>query len=177
MELRADVRIPFPLEVVYATYRDRLVDLVPHLPNIERIEVTSRVDEAAGVRCVNEWTGGGDFPKVAKAFVSSDMLRWTDRAFWRPADWTCDWETEVHAFPGAVKSKGRNVFRAEGEGTRLEIRGELTVDAAKIPAVPRLLRGTVGDAVEKFLCGRVAENLTEVGRGVARMLEAERGRG
>jgi hypothetical protein len=170
MELRADVRVPFPVDLVYATYRDRLEELVPHLPNIRSIRVVKREDEGGEVRMVNEWVGGGEFPKVARAFVSDDMLKWTDHAKWIATAKTCEWRTEVHAFSGAVSSAGTNRFVPDGDGTRVEIRGSLRVDATKIPGVPGFLRKTVGEAVEKFLTGRVAENLAEVGRGVARML-------
>jgi len=37
MKLDVSVEIPFPREQVYATYRDKLPDLVPYLPNVRGI--------------------------------------------------------------------------------------------------------------------------------------------
>ena len=173
MEIRADAVIPFPPEQVFATYRDRLVDLAEYLPNIASITVLSR-DELPGgdVRLVNDWRGSGsDIPKVARAFLDPEKLRWTDHATWHQADLTVDWRSDVKAFPGAVLSSGKNRFVATGQGTRLEIRGQLTVDAGKIPGVPRLLAGTVSAAVEKVMVGQVASNATAQAEGLTRMMQ------
>jgi uncharacterized protein YndB with AHSA1/START domain len=173
MDIRADAVIPFPPEQVFAAYRDRLAELADYLPNIASIEVLSREELPDGtVRLVNEWRGSGaDLPKVARAFVAPEKLRWTDHASWHPADLSVDWRSDVHAFPGAVQSSGKNRFVATGQGTRLEIRGRLSVDATKIPGVPRLLAATVSAAVEKVLGGQVAANATKQAEGLTRLLQ------
>jgi hypothetical protein len=173
MEIRADVDLPFAPERVFAAYRDRLPELVPHLPNIRRIEVRGRRDVDGRVELVNEWFGGGEIPAVARSILSESMIRWTDHAKWNESALTCDWRTEVHAFPGAVACAGQNRFVATAGGCRLEIRGDLTVDAAKVPGVPRLLSRSVGAAVEKVLVGAIAPNLVEVGKGVGELLRRE----
>jgi len=175
MEIRADATIPFPPERVFTAYRDRLVELAEFLPNIASITVLSREELAGGdVKLVNEWRGSGsDIPKVARPFLSEDKLRWTDHATWHAADFTVDWRSDVHAFPGAVLSSGKNRFVAAGQGTRLEIRGEIKVDARKIPGVPGLLAGTVSAAVEKLLGSQVASNATAQAGGLTRMLQRD----
>src|SRR5512135_742878 len=110
MDLSADARIAFPRSVVFATYRDHLVDLLPYLPNVRGIEVKSRADEGAIVRLVNEWRGGGEVPAAARAFLSESMLTWTDRATWNEGTFTCDWNIETHAFTEAVTCQGTNRF-------------------------------------------------------------------
>jgi hypothetical protein len=174
MDLRADVLLPFPRDVVFAAYRDRLPDVAEYLPNIKSIAVRDRRERGADVELVNEWVGGGDIPKVAQSILSESMLRWTDYATWIAASHEVDWRTEVHAFPGAVTCAGRNRFLVDGDGTRLEIRGALACDAAKVPGVPRLLAKTVSAAVEKMLVGKIAENLVKVGRSVGKLLAKER---
>ena len=173
MKLHAESVLPFSREVVFRTYRDRLVELVPHLPNIRGIEVTSRRDEPPLVHLVNVWHGGGDIPQVARAFLSEKMLSWTDRATWDEAAWTCAWRMEAHSFREAVHAAGTNEFRAHGDGCRLVIDGDLDIDGRKLP-IPRFLAGTVGPAVEKFLAAMIRPNLTEVARGVERFLAAQR---
>ena len=170
MEIRADVELPFPRERVFVAYRDRLAELVPHLPNIRRIEVKERKEAGGRVELVNEWVAGGDIPAVARSVLSESMLRWTDYATWHADALTTDWRTEVHAFPGAVRCAGQNRYVDTPGGARLEIRGELTVDASKVPGVPRLLAKTVGAAVEKILVGAIAPNLVEVAKGVGQLL-------
>ncbi len=170
MEIRADVELPFPRERVFAAYRDRLPELLEYLPNIRRIEVRDRKDLEGRVELVNEWVGGGDIPAVARAVVSESMLCWTDFATWNEAPLTCDWRTEVHAFPGAVRCSGQNRYLVTPGGSRLEIRGDLTVDAGKVPGVPRVFAKAIGAAVEKVLVGAIAPNLVEVAKGVGLLL-------
>lgn len=174
MEIKAEVTLPFPRERVFIAYRDRLAELTEFLPNIRDIRVKDRKDRDAGlVELVNEWSGGGDIPAVARSFISESMLRWTDYATWDPAAFTCAWRTDVHAFPGAIKSSGTNFYKDSGGGTRLEIRGDLTCDATKIPGVPRLLAKTVAQAVEKVLVSSIQTNLVEIGKGVGKLLAKE----
>ncbi len=174
VEIREDVVLPFDRRRVFAAYRDRLVELVPHLPNIQSITVTSRVDRGTDTDFVNEWVGGGDIPKVVRSVIKESMLRWTDFATWHEDDFTVSWRTEVHAFPGAVSSAGKNRYVALPEGsTRIELRGDLTIDAKKVPAVPRFLERTVAEAAEKMIVGQVKTNLVAVARGVERILAAE----
>src|SRR3954468_20109062 len=105
MEIKTDVTLPCPRELVFTTYRDRLDDLLAYLPNIRALKTLKREDRDGGeIYLVNEWTGGGDIPAVARTFLKESMLAWTDHATWKPASWVCAWRTDVHAFPGALLS-------------------------------------------------------------------------
>ena len=48
MKLEADARIAFPRELVFSTYRDRLPQLVPFLPDVKSIVVQERTDAPDG---------------------------------------------------------------------------------------------------------------------------------
>lgn len=170
MEIVADAVLAFPRPRVFATYRDRLVDLVPHLPNIRSITVTKRVDRGSEVDLVNEWVGGGDIPAVARSVLSESMLRWTDHATWFEGDFHVEWRTDIHAFPGAVKSEGKNRFFETPDGTRLEVRGHFTIDGAKIPGVPKIFAKSVASTVEKVMVSQIAKNTAETARGLAKLL-------
>lgn len=172
MKLRAESFLHFPREQVFRTYRDRLVELVPFLPNVRKIEVRSRKDEPPVAHLVNVWHGGGDIPKVVRSVLSENMLSWTDHAKWDEAAWTCEWRMETHSFPGALHAVGTNRFVEAPGGSTLIVEGELTIDGSKLP-VPRLLAKTVAGAAESFLVAVVKPNLTETAKGVVRFLEAE----
>lgn len=176
MDVKADVTLAFPRDRVFFAYRDRLPELTEYLPNIRRIRVVSREEAGDLVHLVNEWTGGGDIPKAALAVLKESMLRWTDYATWKAATHTVEWRTEVGAFPGVVKSSGVNRFVEVPEGTRLEIRGSLVCDSAKLPGVPRLLSGGINPVVEKFLVAQVSVNSVEVAKGVGQLLERDASR-
>src|SRR4051812_10592160 len=150
MDIKTDVTLPYPRELVFATYRDRLEELLPYLPNIRALSVAKREDREGGdVYLVNRWTGGGDIPSGARSVIKESMLAWTDHATWRPKDFVCSWRTDVHAFPGALASSGTNTFVEVSEnGTRIEFRGALTCDASKVPGVPRLLARSINGTIE-----------------------------
>lgn len=174
MEITADARIPFPRPLVFATYRDKLADLVEYLPNVRAIEVKSRKDEGPVVKLLNVWHGGGDIPAAARAFISESMLSWDDDATWNETDFTCDWRISTHAFTEAVRCVGKNRFLEDGAGTLLQIRGELVIDGKKLAGVPKLLAGTVSKAVEDLLSKKIPPNLLQTADGVRKFLEAGR---
>jgi hypothetical protein len=175
MKIETDVTLPFPRERVFGTYRDRLVDLLEFLPNIRGLTIRSREERGAAVHLVNEWQGGGEIPAVARSFLRESMLAWTDHATWTSDDHRCAWRTEVHAFPGALSCSGYNRFvELPGGQTRIEFRGDLTCDAAKVPGVPGLLARSLNGTVEKIFVGKIAENLVGVGQGIGKLLEREK---
>jgi len=172
MEIRADARIPFSREIVFAAYRDELGELLPYLPNVRAIETKSRKDSGAVVEFVNEWRGGGDIPAALRAVLSESVLSWTDYATWRGDAMVCEWRTETHAFTEAVQCKGTNTFLDDGvDRTLLEIRGSLEIDAKKIRGVPGFLAGKVGRTIEEFLGAKIQPNLVETAKGLTKYLE------
>jgi hypothetical protein len=174
MEIKTDVTLPFPRERVFVTYRDRLADLLPYLPNIRGLVMKSREEREGGdVHLVNVWEGGGEIPSVARGVINESMLKWTDHATWKKADFVCSWRTEVHAFPGALTSSGAHRFVEAGSGMRIEFRGDLTCDASRVPGVPRLLARTINGTIEKIFVGKIVENLVSVGKGIGKLLEKE----
>lgn len=165
--------IPFSIEQVFEAHRDKLPDMVDRMPNVEKIIVESREEDGDIVNLVNIWHAAEtDIPAVARAFVSKEMLRWTDRATWDADEHTAQWNIELGFLPGAIICRGENTFEEVGGVTRITMEGELIIHADKIPGVPRLLAGKVGPAVEKFVIGLVEPNLRETNKVVAAYLEA-----
>lgn len=174
MLLTADASLLFPRPAVFAAYRDHLADLVEFLPNIRRIEVERREDRGSVTELLNQWHGGGEIPAAARAFLSESMLSWSDYATWNEAEWTCDWRIETHAFTEAVHCAGKNRFVEIDGGTRLEIRGALTIDGGKLKGVPKLLSKRVASTVEDLLVKKITPNLLSVSDGLQKYLEQKR---
>ncbi len=171
MLLSADATLSFARPLVFATYRDHLADLVEFLPNIRRIEVKTRKNDGSRTELLNEWHGGGEIPAAARAFLSESMLSWSDYASWNEDDWTCTWRIETHAFTEAVSCSGKNHFLEVDGKTRLEIRGELRIDGAKLKGVPKLFSKKVASAVEDILVKKITPNLLSVSDGLREYLE------
>jgi hypothetical protein len=176
MELSADTRIPFPPEVVFAACRDDMAKLLPYLPGIRSIEVTSRTEDGPIVRNVLEWRAGGNIPRPLRAILSESVMSWTDYATWNASTLSCNWHTKTHAFEKAVRCGARDRFLPDGDGaaTLLEIRGKLDVDGTKLPGVPAFLANRVGRAMEEYLVAKIRSDLTKTAKGLAMLLEKPR---
>ena len=171
MIISANIYIPFPRPLVYTTYRDKLIELVPYLPNVRQIEVKSCREEDGLTHFVNEWHGGGEIPVLARAILSEAMLSWTDYATWNNFDFTTEWQIKTHVFTEAAHCVGKNCFLESGSGTQVVCRGQLTIDPKQITGVPQFLAGRVGQTVEDFLISRVEPNLLQISEGVRQYLE------
>ncbi|NEQ24868.1 MAG: hypothetical protein F6K28_38385 [Microcoleus sp. SIO2G3] len=171
MIICANTYIPFPRPLVYATYRDKLVFLVPYLPNVRQIEIISRLEEGNIIHFVNEWHGGGEIPAVARAVLNEAMLSWTDIATWNEFEYTAEWYIKTHAFTEAVRCAGVHCFKEADNGTLIETRGELVIDTKHIKGIPQILAGTVGQTVEDFLSKNIRPNIIQVSDSVHRYLE------
>lgn len=170
MLIATDTLIPFPRSLVYTTYRDHLIALIPYLPNVRTIEVKSRREEGERLYSVNEWHGGGEIPVAARAILSENMLSWTEYNTWNEADFTLEWHIQTHAFTEAVCCVGKNCFYAEGKATRIESRGELVINPHQIKGIPSFLTGGVAHVVEEFLSSKIKPNLLQMGEGVSHYL-------
>jgi len=173
MLISATVHLPFPRSLVYATYRDKLLELIPYMPNVRQIEIKSRKEENGLIYFVNEWHGGGEIPVAARALLDESLLSWVDRATWDDAQFKTDWRIETHAFTEAVYCAGTNRFLEDGDRTIVESKGELRIDPHKLQGVLPFLAGTVAHLVEDVLGKRIEPNLLQMSEGVRRYLESQ----
>ncbi len=175
MEIRADAGVSYPRELVFETYRDHLVDLVPYLPNVDWIKVLERTEDGAVTHLINEWKARGDIPKVARKFIKPEMLRWKDFADWDRDSWACSWSFEMAFMRDQVKASGKNFLVEEGpDRTRYEIRGTLEIDGNKIPGVPAMLGRRIVPQIEKFVIALIKPNFVKVSDGVQQYLDAQK---
>ena len=171
MLITADVSIPFPRPLVYITYRDQLVELVPYLPNVRSVEVKSRREENERVHCINFWHGGGRIRLPLRALLGEAMLSWTEYNTWDSSNYTLEWRIETHAFTEAVFCTGSNCFLESNGTTIIETRGELSIDSEQIEGFPESIKGKIASIVENFLGKKIAPNLIQMSKGVHNYLE------
>lgn len=166
MQIATQIKIPYPRPLVFATYRDKLLELLPYLPNVQSIQQTSRQDDQGIVKIVNEWHGGGEIPAAARALLSEAMLAWTDRASWDESNYRNDWQIQTHAFTEAVHCVGNNLFLDDDAGTLVVSTGELKIDPNQIQGVPGFMAQMIAGVVEDFLSQKITPNLLQMGEGV-----------
>ena len=171
MFITADVSIPFPRSLVYISYRDKLVELVPYMPNVRSVEVKSRREENERVYCINFWRGGGRIPLALRALLGEAMLSLTEYDTWDESNYTLEWQIETHAFTKAVFCRGKNCFLENNGTTIIETRGELSIDSEQIEGFPRSLKGQIASRVENFLGKKIVLNLIQMSKGVHNYLE------
>ncbi|MDJ0734473.1 MAG: hypothetical protein QNJ47_10440 [Nostocaceae cyanobacterium] len=171
MNISTNSRIPFPRSLVYSTYRDKLVELVPYMPNVRGIQVMSRRQENGQIYCVNQWHGGGEIPMAARAILSDDMLSWTEYNTWKDTECILEWHIETHAFTEAVHCAGVNRFLEDNGATVIESRGKLSIDPKEIKGVPQFIAGQIAKVVEDFLGSKIQPNLLQMSEGVNNYLQ------
>jgi hypothetical protein len=175
MDLRSDAVIAFPKHDVFATYRDETIALSRFLPDVRSVEIRSRKEDGAIVEVVSDWRGGGDIPAVARAVLSEAMLSWTDNTRWNADTLCCDFRTETRALTDAFRCSGQTTFAEDASGgTRMSVRGTLTIDATKIRGVPGFLAGRVGRAIEDAIGGSIQRNLVATAKALTTLLEQRR---
>jgi len=175
MRIEADAVIPFPRDLVYATYRDELPRLVDGIPRVRSIEVESRREDGDVVELVNVWTATGNVPKVIEKILP-DVLSWHDHVRHDASTYESSWRIESHVFPEAVACTGKNVFVDLGGRTRFEMGGEIRIDVGRVKLVPELLVDGIAGAVERFMVRQITNSLVSVADALTEYLEVDRPR-
>jgi hypothetical protein len=173
MLINASVLVPFPRALVYATYRDKLLEVVATMSTIKRVTIKSRQDHEGTVQQMYEWHGKSEIPGLLKAFLSEDLLTWTDSATWKEAEYATDWQIHPQAFRDAVTWAGQDRYLEEGNSTRIESKGKLVIDPHRLKNVPGFLAGQVGHLAEEMLAKQAEANLVEMSRRVKAYLEKQ----
>jgi hypothetical protein len=171
IEISVDSQISFSRDLVYATYRDKLMELGPYLPNVRSLQLKSRREAERQVQLALEWHGGGDIPAAARSLLSEELFIWTQYDVWNNHEFTVDWRIETHAYPEAVFCAGRNHFLDRGNCTLVESRAEVRIDLSAIQGVPSFLRSQLVNLVEDLVSKKVEPNLAQMGQNVQKYLE------
>ena len=88
--LEREISLKAKREDVWETYRDKLTDLVPSMPSVEKIEVIDREVCDDGIRIKNLWHLAIKFPKPIQKLLPSNFMSYYDLAFWNKQNWVCE---------------------------------------------------------------------------------------
>lgn len=171
MLINATVFVPFPLALVYSTYRDCLPELVKPMSSVKQVLLKSRQEVNGAMQQAYEWHGKSEIPGMLKAFLSEDLLVWTDFATWKESEHVTNWQIRPQAFQEAITWAGKDRYLAEGQGTRIESRGELSIDPKQLKGVPGFLAEQVSRMGEEMLVKQAEPNFIEMSRQVKAYLE------
>jgi hypothetical protein len=171
IKISVDSQVSFSRDLVYATYRDKLMELGPYLPNVRSLQLKSRQGEERLVRLVLEWHGGGDIPAAARSLLSEELFTWTEYDLWDNNEFTVDWRIETHAYREAVFCAGKNRFLERGNCTLVESRAEVRIDLSAVHGVSPFLLSQLVHLVEELLSKKIEPNLMQMGQSVQKYLE------
>ena len=171
MEIHVVSTLNFSRDKVFNAYRDNLAEMVPYLPNINKIEVVSREEpEPNIVKFENHWYADAPIPKLAQAIIKPDMLKWFDFATWNSEANSCDWLIQTFFMKEAVHCKGKNTFKEIDDNTmELTIHGDLSLNPKAI-GVPRLLAGKLTPQLEKFIIALITPNFHKTNSAIEQFL-------
>lgn len=174
MDISVRTTIPYPRVQVFETMRDRLPALVEYLPNVGSITVERREEHGPDdVTLHNRWVAARtEIPAVARPFIDASKLTWLDRARWRGAPWTCQWDIEVAIFPERVRCAGVTTFVERGGATEVHIQGKLELSLKGL--VPGLLAGRVGPTIEGFVVKLIQPNFQKTAEAVRSYLDSRK---
>jgi hypothetical protein len=145
---RSLVVLKRPHAALWANMRDHLIDIAPHIADIEEIRQLDRNIDADGtVRIVNHWRVRHQVPPVIRAVLKTGELSWIDRNTWDSSTFTCSWTIEPDFLTEYIACAGRTVFASAmaGQGARVTFEGDLDFK-------PGLLGGSLG-GIEKLMSG------------------------
>ncbi len=164
--------ISYERELVFATHRDKLLELIDYLPNVDDVQIDSREEDAGIVRLVNVWKGSStDIPGPLRPVLKPELLTWADRATWDQNRWRVDWEITLSALPEAVTARGHNTFHDEGDDTVIQMNGEFVLHPDKVKGVPAFVAKRIAPTLERFVVGLLQPNLKQSNAAVERYLD------
>lgn len=171
MKIHSVSMIHHPRELVYSAYRDRLAEIAAYIPDVREISVQSREESDGVVSLHNVWKAQREVPTALKVVLKPEALEWDDYATWDQDSFVCEWEIKTRVFREKVSCRGRNTFTVEGGRTKVHLTGDLVIDMASVPGVPRILARRLGPQVEKFIVSLITPNLEQVNKSLERFLD------
>ncbi len=83
MQFEVIDQVPFALDDVFSTMRDKLPELIEYLPDVKSISCDER-EELPGnkLKLVNRWMLENRIPKALSKFIKPEQLGYIDHAQW-----------------------------------------------------------------------------------------------
>ncbi|HEX3404378.1 MAG TPA: hypothetical protein VHT74_29050 [Acetobacteraceae bacterium] len=154
---RSLVVLKRPHAELWTVMRDHLVDISPHIADIEDIRQLERTIDADGViHITNQWHVRHQVPPMIRSILKTSELSWIDRNTWDARTLTCSWTIEPNFLTGYIDCSGQTGFASAmgGQGARVTFEGGLDLK-------PGLLGGSLG-GIEKLVSGFIESIVTTV---------------
>ena len=169
MYIESEDRLDRSATEVYPLVRDEMPKLLPYMPDVEELEqLTYERESDTRVRIVNRWRAKASVPAMVAKFLPKDMFVWLDRATWKDDEFCVDYKLEGFGY----EATGTNYFTPDGDGTKLRVTAEITIDPSKFK-IPKLLFNKAFPMIEGSVKKAVQPNLTALARGLREYFAAQ----
>ena len=175
MKIQVKDEFPFPAEVVFKTFRDRMDEYVKHTPNITDIKIKNREevsDTIIKMQC--DWGGMGQIPEAVRKILKPEMLRWEDWQTWDSDKLTNEWIIKPFYFREFVTCNGVWTYIPKGEDKCIvKCEGVFIVKITKFPPFPPWLCKQMSPLIEKVIGGYVPGNMKSTFRAIKKFIAAD----
>ena len=171
MNISIKSTIPFPIKAVFEAMRDHMPELVPYMPNVQKIDVEHRQQDGNILHLRNRWTPAQtEIPSVARPFIKPEQTYWIYHAQWEDNTNACSWRLEMAFMPDRIDCSGTTSFVALTDTqTQMVIKGTLTLNLKGL--VPRLLLNRATKSVESFVGKMVEPNFQKTTEALTNYLK------
>ena len=156
-----------PIDVVFDLLKNNIKDLLPYLPNIDKIEEKSRKKTSKKEDVVSTWTARAEMPSILKKIANPELFSWDDIA---------TWDLEKKKVTYKLESKlASNLYTAEGENrlvaiddntTEMIFMCEVIPHPENFPGVPKLLAKRIVPAIDGVIKVLLEPNFTSMNEGI-----------
>lgn len=160
-----------PPERLFTAMRDRLPELVPSLPDIERIEELERVAENAHLLVVNRWHARQPVPVFLQERLGQERIDWIDRARWGEEQRTCTWSIEPSLGQGAIACSGETTLAPAmgGRGTRATFAGRLDIDPVWLGGIVGGFQAPIRALIESIATSLIPANFRAMAEAASKL--------
>jgi hypothetical protein len=146
---------------VYPLVRDRIEELLPHLPGFESVQILSRASEGKGkTRVRSRWKLRP--PAVLGRLLPAEAFVWEEDALWIDKSYLVESRIKGYGY----ESRGKILYEPASDWTRVRIEAEVTFhpEALNVPKenLDRVFRGA-GDALREAIEPNLTALLEAIG--------------
>jgi hypothetical protein len=130
MKIQREEFLLHPADEVYPLVRDRIEELLPHLPGIESVEILSREPKGKGkTRVRSRWRIRP--PALLRRLLPAAAFVWDEEAIWNDRKYGV--ESTIRGY--GYESRAKTFYEPASDWTRVRIEAEVSFrpDSAAIP--------------------------------------------
>ncbi|MFC1474690.1 hypothetical protein ACFLQK_01480 [bacterium] len=175
MRINVKDEFPFPAEVVFLTFRDRMEEYVKYTPNITGIKIKEReeVDEKT-TKIQADWAGMGQIPAAVRNILKPEMLSWEDWQTWDSEAMTNTWIIKPYYFREFVTCNGKwEYIPKDDDKTIVKCTGVFEVKITHFPPFPDFLCRKMSPLIEKMIGGFIPANMKDTFKAIKKFIAAD----